>query len=86
MRARVHGRVQGVWYRGSTQEEAVRLGVTGWVRNRSDGGVELEAEGEGPAVERLLRWCRSGPAMARVDSVDVDSIDPVGGTGFEIRR
>ncbi len=85
MRARVHGRVQGVWYRGSTQEEAVRLGVTGWVRNVPDGSVELEAEGEAPAVERLLRWCRSGPTMARVVSVAVDSIDPVGGIGFDIR-
>ncbi len=85
MRARVRGRVQGVWYRGSTQEEAVRLGVTGWVRNLSDGSVELEAEGGSAGVEGLLRWCRSGPAMARVDSVDVDSIDPVGATGFHIR-
>jgi len=84
--ARVSGRVQGVWYRGSAKVEAVRLGVTGWVRNLPGGDVELEAEGEGPAVERLLRWCRCGPAMARVDSVDVDSIDPIGGTGFEIRR
>ncbi len=85
MRARVRGRVQGVWYRGSAREEAMRLGVTGWVRNLSDGSVELEAEGENTRVERLLQWCGAGPAMARVDSVDVDSIDPVGGIGFHIR-
>lgn len=64
----------------------MRLGVSGWVRNMADGGVELEAEGESAAVEALLRWCRTGPAMARVDSVDVDSVPPEGETGFRIRR
>jgi acylphosphatase len=55
------------------------------VRNAPDGSVELEAEGEREAVERLLRWCRTGPPSARVEDLDVDDIDVSGGTGFDIR-
>jgi acylphosphatase len=55
------------------------------VRNAPDGSVELEAEGEREAVERLLRWCRTGPPSARVEDLDVDDIDVSGGAGFDIR-
>jgi acylphosphatase len=66
----VRGRVQDVFFRASTQREARRLGLTGWVRNRPDGAVELVAEGEEDQVKDLLAWAQHGPATARVDKVD----------------
>jgi acylphosphatase len=66
----VRGRVQDVFFRASTQREARRLGLTGWVRNRPDGAVELVAEGEEDQVKDLLAWAQHGPSTARVDKVD----------------
>lgn len=91
MSRRVHaiisGRVQGVSYRASTVAQARRLGVVGWVRNRPDGTVELEAEGDDAAVAALLRWCDDGPPAAEVSGVDVDSLAPTGADAeFAIRR
>lgn len=85
VRAVAHGRVQGVWFRDSTRRRAQQLGVTGWVRNRDDGTVELEAEGDPEAVEQLVAWARVGPEHARVASVDVEHVDPVGDALFEVR-
>ena len=86
-RARVGGRVQGVYYRASTVEAAERLGVAGWVRNCADGSVELEAEGPTAAVEGLLAWCRTGPAGARVTGVDVEWIPATGSEErFRVKR
>ena len=67
----VHGRVTGVYFRAAAQREAKRLGVTGWVRNRSDGSVEILAEGEEDAVKELIGWAHHGPSAARVEDVDV---------------
>ncbi len=67
----VSGRVQGVNFRWSTQEEAQMSGLTGWVRNTPDGRVEAVFEGEEEDVRRLVEWCHHGPSMARVDRVDV---------------
>lgn len=85
--ARVRGRVQGVAYRASTRHEAQRLGLAGWVRNMPDGSVELEAQGPTDTVDALLAWCRKGPSLAQVTSVDVTDlpIDP-GATPFDIRH
>lgn len=66
----VRGRVQGVFYRASTQREAKRLGVTGWVKNRPDGSVEIVAEGEDEALREFLGWVQRGPTAARVEKVD----------------
>jgi acylphosphatase len=75
-RARVHllvsGRVQGVAFRAYTEDEARRLGVSGWVRNLPDGRVEVEAEGERAALLGLVRFCERGPPAARVEEVRVD--------------
>jgi acylphosphatase len=66
----VRGRVQGVYFRASAQREAKRLGLTGWVKNRDDGGVEIVAEGEEDQVKDLLVWAQHGPSTARVEEVD----------------
>jgi acylphosphatase len=66
----VRGRVQGVYFRASTQREARRLGLGGWVRNRNDGSVEILAEGEEDAIRELYGWAQKGPSAARVDRVD----------------
>lgn len=67
----VRGRVQGVFFRASTQREARRLGLAGWVRNRPDGAVEVCVEGEEEALKELLAWAHRGPTAARVERVDV---------------
>jgi len=84
VQARVTGRVQGVSFRWYAQEEALRLGVTGWVRNEPDGSVLLHAEGDDDAVDALVAWCRSGPSMAKVGNVAVRDAAPSGATSFEI--
>jgi acylphosphatase len=66
----VRGRVQGVYFRASAQREARRLGLTGWVKNRADGSVEVLAEGEEDQVKDFLAWAQHGPSTARVDKVD----------------
>ena len=86
LHARVFGRVQGVFYRASTVDEAERLGLTGWVRNRMDGSVELEAEGPRGALDELLSWARGGPPMASVSRVDAEWLPATGELGsFRVR-
>lgn len=65
----VAGKVQGVWFRASTREQALALGLRGYARNLGDGRVEVLAVGEDAALERLALWLRHGPPMARVDEV-----------------
>jgi acylphosphatase len=67
----VRGRVQGVFFRASTQREARRLGLTGWVKNRQDGAVEVCVEGEEEELKELVAWAHHGPTAARVERVDV---------------
>jgi acylphosphatase len=84
---KIIGRVQGVYYRASTVQEAAKLGLTGWVRNCDDGSVEAIAEGPRPKLEELIAWCREGPPGARVSRVEVEwRIAERGFHGFTVRR
>ncbi len=65
----IEGRVQGVWFRESTRRQAVRLGVSGWVKNRPEGTVEALLEGPEDAVLRLVAWCGRGPSAASVTGI-----------------
>lgn len=81
----VRGKVQGVWFRASTREVALRLGLSGHARNLEDGGVEVIAEGDAQAIDHLHEWLRQGPPMARVDAVHRDVAEATGAAGFEVR-
>jgi len=88
-RKRVHvyvtGRVQGVYYRATTRDEATERGVDGWVRNLDDGRVEAVFEGDPDAVEEMVDFCYEGTEMANVSTVDVTEEEPEGLEGFEVR-
>lgn len=73
----VTGRVQGVFFRAYTKEEADRLGLVGWVRNRVDGSVEALVQGEDKVVEQMISWFHMGSPMAAVSSVKVTEEEPV---------
>jgi acylphosphatase len=80
----VRGQVQGSGFRYYTQAEAIRLGLTGYVRDSSDGTVEVEVEGDDHPVEELVDWLRVGPIWAKVEQVDVADRLPSGRPGFHI--
>ncbi len=82
----IGGRVQGVWFRGTTCDRAQALGLTGWVRNRWDGKVEAVFEGTRSQVQQMVAWCYKGPRLAQVDSVDVEWKDATDEfLGFSVR-
>jgi acylphosphatase len=82
----VHGRVQGVFFRAAVRDTAVREEISGWVRNLPSGPVEAVFEGESPAIDQMIDFCRSGPRYARVDHLDLAE-EPYTGEfdGFTIR-
>ena len=83
----VSGRVQGVWYRGSTKQQADDLGSTGWVGNCESGQVEVVVEGADAAIDKLISWCRTGPSMARVTDVRIEFEDYSGEfVEFRVKR
>jgi acylphosphatase len=83
-RVRIHGRVQGVFFRAWTADKARSLGLRGWVRNRRDGSVELEAYGEEDALETLIAACQTGPSSAKVDRVEIEKVEGQGPSGFRV--
>ncbi len=78
VRLRVFGRVQGVYFRQGTREQAERRGVTGWVRNLPDGSVEALLEGEEEGLREIVEWCSHGPPGARVEDIRVEWLEPTG--------
>ena len=77
--------MQGVFFRVETERRARSLGLTGWVRNNRDGSVEAVFEGDREWVESMVDWCGRGPALAEVDTVEVDWEQPRNDTGFATR-
>jgi acylphosphatase len=86
VRVMISGRVQGVFFRVSCAERAEELGLSGWVRNASAGGVEAVFEGEDAGIDAMLAWCREGPPYAKVDHVAIAEEVPTGAQGFRITR
>lgn len=82
MKSRAHvfisGRVQGVFFRASTRDEAKRLGLTGWVMNMSDGRVEAVFEGDDASVDKMISWCHEGSPHSHVYGVDVKREEYIG--------
>jgi acylphosphatase len=83
-RVRVHGRVQGVFFRVETRDRARSLGLAGWVRNCPDGSVEAVFEGDRARVESMVDWCGRGPSGASIDSLDVEWEQPTGEGAFTV--
>jgi acylphosphatase len=81
----VSGKVQGVWFRDWTIQTAQALGVSGWVRNRRDGSVEVFAVGEAEAVARFIERLHEGSPPSRVDRVDVEEAEVAAVEGFARR-
>ena len=80
----VEGRVQGVWFRDSCREQAVKLGVAGWVRNRHDGAVEAVFEGPPMEVAAMVEWCKEGPPRAVVTGIRAVDEPVEGAVGFRV--
>ena len=80
----VHGQVQGVFFRASAKAQALELGLTGWIRNLSNGTVEAHAEGDRDALDHFIKWCRGGPSSARVSRCDLEWIVPQAISSFKI--
>ena len=79
---RIYGRVQGVWYRGFTVEQAQSRGLDGWVRNRLDGTVEALVAGPAEAIEAMVQRCWQGPSMAHVHEIVIKPASDPGPIGF----
>ncbi|MBT3306543.1 MAG: acylphosphatase [Alphaproteobacteria bacterium] len=86
VRVVIEGRVQGVWYRGWTVEQAQQRGIRGWIRNLPNGNVEALFSGSDLAVDEMINVCRGGPPMANVISLSEHPAEPPDGEGFHSLR
>jgi len=80
----IRGRVQGVWYRGWTQDNAIDLKLNGWVRNRHDGSVEALLAGPASVVDEMIERCRQGPSYAEVSDIEIAVEDELPPAGFNL--
>ncbi len=83
--AQVTGRVQGVWFRKNTLQQAKKLGVLGWAMNMEDGSVLVHAQGDSERVDSLMEWLWKGSPLSRVDAVVVDSVECIYVDDFSVR-
>lgn len=81
---KVQGKVQEVWFRQSTKEEADKLGIVGTVQNLPDGSVEIHAAGEEGKLSELLEWCQEGPELSGVENVEHKQAEPKEYTDFQV--
>jgi acylphosphatase len=84
-RLRIHGRVQGVFFRNWSRDEALGLGLAGWVRNRRDGSVEMLLSGPADKVAAMIERCREGPPHAEVERIEVEQTTESVASAFEKR-
>ena len=77
--------MQGVFFRATTKDKALELGVSGWVCNKPDGDVYIEAEGDSESMENFIEWVQKGPQFSKVSEVTKEEGTPAGFEGFEIR-
>lgn len=68
---KIYGKVQGIFFRASAKEQADKLGIVGFAQNQPDGSVYIEAEGKNDNLDEFVKWCRTGPSMAKVDNIEV---------------
>ncbi len=80
------GKVQGVFFRASTRDQARAIGLNGWVKNQPDGSVLIHAEGGEDAIKQFVDWCKKGPPQARVAGVEVSDAEIKGFDSFDISR
>ncbi len=85
VKARIHGRVQGVWYRRWVERTASGLGINGWVRNRLDGSVEALFIGESSSIDEMITACHDGPPAARVDAIDTFPDHSISPARFDVK-
>ena len=83
---KIHGLVQGVFFRKSTHQKAIELRISGYVRNCEDGSVEVFAEGDEETLKQFIEWCRKGPRGANVERIDIHERPLKNSQGFIITR
>lgn len=86
LQVHIFGRVQGVWFRGSTQRKAQEIQLCGFVRNEPDGSVYLEIEGPEEVLADMIEWCWKGPELAKVTDVKIKETNFLNEEGFTIQR
>lgn len=82
----IRGRVQGVFYRASSRQTALDMGIKGLVRNNADGSVYAEAEGDEFAIQQFIAWCKTGPPAAEVTAVEIADGEIRGFADFQVER
>ncbi len=86
VRLKIKGKVQGVFFRATAREIAEKNNLKGWIKNKSDGAVEVVVTGKKEAVETFIEWCKEGPKRAVIDEVNVTSLDEIIFSEFQIKR